>query len=183
MSRETAGTKVLWSARPDAWGYARGRLQQAWLGIPTTAFGILWTWGATGGFSERGKSPPAFFALLGVMFILFGLCALCSPLFALWKAGRVFYVVTDRGALIIEKIWSLRIHSFDASGFGGFERLSHGDRGGDIVFVRRIERRGKGTSVTEVGFLGLRDFADAERALRSMMLVRRAADSRDGLAV
>lgn len=169
VNRETAGAKVLWSARPDAQGYARGRWRHAWIGIPFTAFAVFWTWGASGGLSNNGKSPPTFFVLWGVMFIVIGLCVLLSPVFALWKAGRVFYVVTDKCALIFEKTWSLKIHSFDASGFGGFERVSRGDRDGDILFQRRIERRGKGMNITEVGFLGLRDYEAAEQALRSMM--------------
>src|SRR5205807_3079862 len=119
--------------------------------------------------NDRGKSPPPFFWLWGCMFIVIGLCILFSPAFALWKAGRVFYVVTERSAIIFERIWLLKIQSFDASGFGGFERVSRGDKGGDILFQRTIERRGKGTRVTEVGFLGLKDFAEAEQALRSMM--------------
>jgi hypothetical protein len=170
VTRETSGSKMLWSARPDPWGYARSRWKHAWFGIPFTAFAVFWTWGASGGFSRsNGKSPPPFFVLWGCMFIVIGLCILLSPVFALWKARRVFYVMTERSAIIFEKTWSLKIQSFDASGFGGFERVSRGDREGDILFQRTIERRGKGTRVTEIGFLGLQDFAEAERALRSMM--------------
>jgi hypothetical protein len=170
VERETSGLKILWSGRPDPWGYARGRWKQAWVGIPFTAFALFWTWGASGGFSgSSGKSPPPFFILWGCMFIVIGLCILLSPVFALWKAGRVFYVVTERSAVIFESTWSLKVQSFDGSGFGGFERVSRGGREGDILFQRTIERRGKGTRVTEVGFLGLRDYSEAERALRSMM--------------
>jgi hypothetical protein len=103
------------------------------------------------------------------MFIVIGVCILLSPFFAAWKAGRVFYVVTESSALIFESIGSLKIQSFDASGLGGFERVSRGGRDGDIVFKRTIERRGKGTRITEVGFIGLRDYVEAEQALRSMM--------------
>jgi len=170
VSRETGGLRVLWSATPDPSGYARNRWKRAWMGIPFTAFAVFWTWGASGGFSaNHGKEPPVFFILWGCMFIVFGLGILLSPVFALWKAGRVFYVVTEKGAIIFEKVWSLKIQSFDASGFGGFERVSRGDREGDILFQRNIERRGRNTSVSEVGFLGLRDYAEAEAALREMM--------------
>src|SRR5260370_4184672 len=170
VARESSGSKMLWSARPGPWGYARSRWKHAWIGIPFTAFAMFWTWGASGGFSgSSGKQPPPFFVLWGCMFILIGLCILLSPVFALWKAGRVFYVVTERSAIIFEKTWSLKIQSFDASGFGGFERVSRGERDGDILFQRTIERRGKGTCVTEVGFLGLRDYAEVEQALKSMM--------------
>lgn len=103
------------------------------------------------------------------MFIIVGLWILLSPFFTLWKAGRVFYVVTERSAIIFERTWSLKIQSFDVSGFGGFERVSHGERGGDVLFQRTIEHRSNNTRITEVGFIGLRDYAEAEQALRSMM--------------
>ena len=170
VDRETSSSKVLWSARPDPRAFARNGSGRAIIGIPFTAFAILWTWGASGGLSSnKGKSAPPFFVLWGCMFIIIGLCILLSPVFAFWKAGRMFYVVTDKAAIIFERTWSLKIHSFDASALGGFERVSRGDRAGDIVFKRNIERRGKGTSVSEVGFIGLRDFSEAEQALRSMI--------------
>ena len=170
VERETSNSKVLWSARPHPWGYARSRWKHALIGIPFTAFAVFWTWGAAGGFSgSSGKSPPPFFVLWGCMFIVVGLCISLSPVFAMWKAGRVFYVVTEKSAIIFESTWSLKVQSFDASAFAGFERVSRGERDGDILFQRTIERRGKGTRITEVGFLGLRDYSEAERALRSMM--------------
>lgn len=170
VERETSNAKILWSARPDRWGYARGRWKHALIGIPFTAFAVFWTWGASGGFStSSGKSAPSLFILWGCMFIIVGLWILLSPFFTLWKAGRVFYVVTEQGALIFERTWSLKIQSFDASGFGGFERVSHGERGGDVLFQRTIEHRGNNTRITEVGFIGLRDYSEAEQALRSMM--------------
>src|SRR6266436_5134758 len=101
VDRETSGAKVLWSGRPNPWGYARSRWKSAWVGIPFTAFAVFWTWGASGGFDDRrGKSPPPFFILVGFIFIGIGLCTLLSPVFALWKAGRVFYVVTEKNAII-----------------------------------------------------------------------------------
>src|SRR6266853_1744341 len=59
VERETSNSKILWSARPDPWGYARSRWKHALIGIPFTAFAVFWTWGASGGFSGSiGKSPP-----------------------------------------------------------------------------------------------------------------------------
>src|SRR4051812_7524325 len=100
VQRETMDLKVIWSARPDPWSYARSRWKGALMGIPFTAFAVFWTWGASGGFSgSSGKSPPRFFLLWGCMFIVIGLCILLSPVYALWKASRVFYVVRERGAI------------------------------------------------------------------------------------
>src|SRR5437879_374149 len=112
VSRETADSKILWSARASPWAYARNRLKSFWVGVLFTAFAVFWTWGAFGGFSKHDQRTPVFFAFSGFMFIAFGLCILLSPIFALWKARRVFYIVTDRRAIIFEKIWSLKIQSF-----------------------------------------------------------------------
>ena len=174
VSRELGDASILWSDTPSAMAYARNRFPQALIGIPFTAFAIFWTWGASGGFSNKGKTPPTFFILWGCMFICIGLSILLSPLFAMWKSGRVFYAVTDERVVIFEKIWSVKIHSFDATSFGGFERISRGEKQGDIVFQRNIERRGKNTKVSEVGFIGLQDFALAEEALRKMIKNRDA---------
>jgi len=168
VATELGSEEILWAASPRSWDYARHKWKGAWIGIPFTAFSIFWTWGASGGLSG-GKSAPTFFVLWGVMFICIGLSILLSPVFAAWKASRVYYMVTPKRAIIFEKIWSLKIQSFDASSFGGFERVSSGGISGDVVFQRSIERCGKGTSVTEVGFLGLADFREAEDALRKMM--------------
>src|SRR4051812_46937561 len=169
VAAEVGSEKVLWAASPRSWDYARHKWKSAWIGIPFTAFSIFWTWGAGGGLSD-GKSAPTFFLLWGVMFICIGLSVLLSPFFAAWKAGRVYYVVTDRRAIIFEKVWSLKIQSFDAAAFEGFERVSRGGNAGDIIFQRKIERRGRGTNVSEVGFLGVAEFRKAEEALRIMAL-------------
>jgi len=173
VQTETANLKVLWSARPDPWAYARRRWKDLLIGIPFTMFAVLLTWGTSGEFTTKsGKSYPSIFFLWGCMFIILGCWILSSPFLALWRARRVFYVVTERGALIFNCTWSLKIQSFDVSGFGGFERVSHGGRGGDVLFQRTIEGEGKNTRITEVGFLGLRDFSEAEQALRQMMEAR-----------
>ena len=173
VARETSGLTVLWSGRPDSWGYARSQWPRALLGIPFTAFAVFWTWTAFGGeWGRNGKPPPPFFVLWGCMFILFGLSFMLSPVYAFWKSGRVFYVVTDRGAIIFERTWALKIQSFEHPGLTGFERVSRGSQGGDLIFQRTIERRGKHTRVQEVGFIGLRDYSAAESALRSMIKLR-----------
>jgi hypothetical protein len=138
------------------------------MGIPFTLFSIVWTGGAATTVSKNGKASP-FFVLWGLMFVGIGLSMLLSPLHAAWKAGRTYYVVTEKRAVIFERSWRLNIRSFEASAFAGFERNSRGGSAGDLIFQRNIERRGRGTSVTEVGFIGLRDFAPAETALRTML--------------
>jgi hypothetical protein len=163
---ETLHSRLLWSGRPLAGAYARHHWP--WISIPVTAFSIVWTWAAATGMGKSGHPAPWFFVLWGCMFIAAGLGLMCSPLYRLWKARRVFYAVTEHGALIFERAPWLRVHSFDRSGVAGFERVTRG-RSGDVIFQRRIERRGRGTRVTEVGFIAVRDYAAAEQALRRMI--------------
>ena len=57
----------------------------------------------------------------------------------------------------------------------GFERVSWGSEGGDILFQRSIERRGRGVSVRELGFYGVDRVREAEDALRRMMAAKGSA--------
>ena len=170
MATELGDEAPLWAASPDGWALARRLWKNALIGIPFTAFAIFWTWTAAGGFSDRkGHSAPAFFILWGLMFVGFGLATLLSPLFPAWKARRTYYVLTRDRAIVFEQVWRPEIRSFPRAALGGYERVSRGGRGGDIVFQRTIERRGRGTRTSEVGFLGLRDFAEAEEAIRCIL--------------
>jgi hypothetical protein len=171
VSHELAGERVLWAASPNRWAYANKYWKTALFGIPFAAFSIFWTYMATHG-SKGSAAVPLFFPLWGLMFVGIGLAMLASPLFAAFAARNVYYVVTERRAVIFEKALRLSIRSFDGSSLGGFERASGGGMAGSIIFQRIIERRGKGTRITEVGFIGLRDFAAAEQALRSMIAPR-----------
>ena len=172
VSRELSGEHVLWAASPNRWAYANKYWKTALFGIPFAAFAIFWTYMATHGVSKGHAAIPLFFPLWGLMFVGIGLAMLASPLFAAFAARNVYYVVTQRRAVIFEKPLRLSIRSFDGSSLGGFERVSGGGAAGSIIFQRNIERRGKGTRITEVGFIGLRDFAAAEQALRRMMAAR-----------
>jgi len=123
--------------------------------------------------SIPAKEPTAFriaLPLWGLMFVAIGLSMLLSPLFRALLAGRVYYAVTERRAVNFEKRLGLKIHSFHVSGFGGFERISHGGDSGDIVFWREVERGSKGgLRTTETGFMGLGNTDRAEKALEEML--------------
>ena len=111
-----------------------------------------------------------FFPLWGLMFAAIGLTMILSPLFAAWAAGRVYYVVTERRAIIFEKVLKLRVRSFSPASVAAYERVSSSGAGGSIIFQRITERGGKGaTKVTEIGFIGLSDYASAEQALKNMV--------------
>jgi hypothetical protein len=169
IADEVGSEKILWADSPDSSGYARRSWKSCLIGVPFTAFSLFWLYSASGGMADKQKSAPTFFILWGLMFVGFGLSMLLAPVFAMLKAERVAYVVTERRAIIFEKIWRIKIRSFESAALNGFERQSRGGSAGDIIFQRSIERRGRGTTTVEVGFLGLADFAPAEGALRAVL--------------
>ncbi len=163
------GERVLWAASPDRWAYASKYWKTALFGIPFAAFAIFWTSQATHIPPKADSTIGVFFPLWGLMFVTFGLSMLLSPLWAAWSARNVYYVVTERRAIIFEKKFKLNIQSFSKSSVSGYERISNGGAGGNIIFQRISERSGRGTNVTEIGFIGLRDYASAEQALNKLV--------------
>lgn len=101
-----------------------------------------------------------------------GLSMLLSPLWAAWKAGNIYYVVTDRRAVIFEKGFKLTIRSFPKSSLAHYGRVSGGGTQGDIIFQRVETRSGKTTQLKEIGFIGLRDYRGAEQALETLVANR-----------
>lgn len=169
ISRELLGERVLWAASPDRWAYASKYWTTALFGIPFAAFAIFWTYQASHIPEKGGQGFGVFFPLWGLMFVMFGLSMLLSPLWAAWTAGNVYYVVTERRAVIFEKGLKLSIRSFPRSSVAGYERVSSGGAGGSIIFQRIATRSGRGTRVKEVGFIGLQDYVAAEQALNKLV--------------
>ena len=93
--------------------------------------------------ARGGQGFAVAFPLWGLMFVLFGLAMLLSPLWAAWTAGSVYYVVTERRAIIFEKRLKLNIQSFSRSSVAGYERVSSGGAGGSIIFQRIVDGRGR----------------------------------------
>lgn len=169
IADEVGSEQIVWSDAPEPWGYARRSWKTALFGIPFTTIAAVGAYFSATGVSKSGKPTPPFFVLWALIFVAIGLSMLLAPFFMAWKARRVAYVLTAKRAVIVEKVFWVKVTSYDASGLGGFERVSQGRAAGDIVFQRIIQRRGKGTQIKEVGFLGLRDFAPAESALRDIV--------------
>lgn len=168
VKRELAAERVLWAGMPSRLGYA----ERAW---GTAALGFLFT--VVAGFitfmaivDPRTHADRALIFLPQILFPAIGLTMLLTPLFLALRAHCVYYVVTERRALIFQKHVRLKIHSFPVSGFGGYERISHGGDSGDIIFRREVERGSKGGQrTTDTGFLGLKNVFRAEKALEEML--------------
>lgn len=176
VNRELKGERVLWAASPDRWAYAAKSWKTALFGIPFAAFAVFWTYQASHIPAKGNTAFAAFFPLWGLMFVAFGLSMLLSPFWAAWAASSVYYVVTERRAIIFEKPFRLRVRSFPASAIAGYERVSSGGPGGNIIFQRIAERGGRGTRVKEIGFIGLSDYSGAEQAINKIVS-RSASDA------
>jgi hypothetical protein len=168
VRRELGAEKILWAASPDRWGYSRRYWTNALMGIPFTAFAFFWTYQAAHIPSKAG-AVAGFFPLWGLMFVGIGLFMLLSPFFAAWRANNVYYVVTDRRAVIFEKLLKLNVRSFNASALTTFERVSSGGTSGNIFFQRVADTGFRSGRTREIGFIGLRDFTGAEQALRQLI--------------
>jgi hypothetical protein len=111
VSREIGAETVLWAHAPGVWAYGRRHCKTSLFGIPFTAFSVFWTLAASGRLESFGpeKSAPPFFTWWGLMFVGVGVAMLLAPLLAGIKAGRVYYVLTDKRAIIFEKLLTTKI--------------------------------------------------------------------------
>jgi hypothetical protein len=169
VRRELRGERALWTGVPQRWAYARRKIAVAVFGLPFLAFSIFWTAMAYHGTQHAKAAPDAafLFPLWGLPFVLIGLSMVLSPLFAAWKAGRVYYAVTETRALIFERVWSTRIESFDLRQLPVLERIARGNGRGDIVLARRPSSNAKKHTMIDIGFIALSDLDAADRALHT----------------
>jgi len=167
VSRELQAERVLWAGLPSRWAYASKYWRTSLLAIPFAAFATFACYQVTD-VPAIGDSGFAVFSW-GVVVILVLLSMLLSPLWAAWMAGGVYYVVTERRAIIFEKHLEVRIQSFPRSSLSGYECFSNSGAGGSIIFQRVTERFGRGTRVKEIGFIGLPEYEGAEQALKTLV--------------
>ena len=111
VTGELLGERILWAASPNRWAYASKYWMKALVGIPFAATAFFWTYQVSH-IPAKGDQGIAAFPLTGAMFVLLGLSMLLSPLWEVWMAGNVYYVVTEGRAIIFEKKFRLSIHSY-----------------------------------------------------------------------
>ncbi|HMQ57647.1 MAG TPA: hypothetical protein PKE65_03800 [Rhizobiaceae bacterium] len=172
MQRELQqGETLIWADQPKNRGaHAKKKIGISIFGIPFLAFALFWT-AAASGFLFDGEGPPGLigiiFPLFGLPFIFAGLGMVLSPLWALRKAGRTFYALTDRRVVIAEsgKTWTARSWALDD--LGQLERTERADGTGDVVFAKTWVRGAKGGGHNEHhGFYGIAEPARVEQAIR-----------------
>ncbi|MEM9294898.1 MAG: hypothetical protein AAGA57_03775 [Planctomycetota bacterium] len=166
---------VLWFAQPSPGRMVKKALPVLVFAIPWTACAVFFTTAALGMHGHLQKSPPAWTAIIGGIFLLFGLLMFFAPYGAYQLAKKSGYVITDRRALLIEAGATLRVRTFGPEKLDETERKQRDDGSGDLILDRETYTGPKGqTRTREVGFYGVPDVREVEAILRDVVEAHRA---------
>lgn len=128
--------QLRWFGQPRPLGFLMGSIPAVLFGIPWTGFALFWTYGAAGfkipDFTN--PDPTMLFPLFGLPFILVGIGMLSSPLWALRRASRTAYLVTNKRAVIIDGGSRRTIQTILPERFGDIVRRERSSGRGDILF-------------------------------------------------
>ena len=107
-------------------------------------------------------AAKAFWEYLAVLatifllpFLLVGVAMVLAPLFAVRKAGRTIYAVTDRRALVISGLFSRSVRSFGPGQLRTVRLDEDPDGSGDLAFA-------------EGGFYGVENVKRVEAVLKKL---------------
>jgi len=164
------GEQLVWAGQPNPRRFVLRALPTMLFAIPWTAFAIFWMWGASG-FGEPSDMswPRSMFALFGLPFVLIGLGMLSAPLWAIRKARRTVYAVTDRRAILFLGGWGTTVRSFGPDRMGGLRRRQRADGSGDILFEPSPPfADGAHSRMAEGSFFGIANVKEVESLLRDL---------------
>ncbi len=166
------GERALWMGQPSPGRMAKRNLPILIFAIPWTAFAIFWMAGAAGfkipDFSKGGMEN--LFSLFGIPFVLIGLGMFLSPLWAMKKAKKTIYAITDKRAIIMKLGRRMAIQSFLPQQLQSLRRAQRADGSGDIIFKKEftVDSRGQRSATTEIGFFGIQNVKEIETMLREI---------------
>jgi len=169
------GETLQFSARARPGAVVLASLPMFLFAIPFTGFAVFWMVMAGIGTMnvEQDMGPFRFFPLFGLPFLLVGLFMLSAPLRAFLGAGRTLYAITDQRALTLRTGRSTRVISYYPRDIGNPTRTEKADGSGNLMFAEEWRRGKRGRYAVSVGFRGVPDVREAERAL--LRLLERAA--------
>ena len=165
------GEGLVWSGAPSPGRMALSALPASVVGIPFTAFAAYWMYMA---YTMTAKSTQVaaikLFPLFGIPFILIGLGMLTAPLWAFLAAGRTFYAVTNKRAIIVSGGFSQTVHSYPHSEIHELHRVERAGGSGDLFFASRMITTSRGgTRHQKIGFLGIPDVRSVEQLIRARL--------------
>jgi hypothetical protein len=175
--------QMRWFGQPRPTTFLLGSLGLVLFGIPWTAFALFWTAGAAG-FEVPDLENPGWellFPLWGLPFIAVGLGMLSSPVWAIRRALRTAYLVTNKRAIIMEGGRSRTVRSIGPESFGNILRREHSTGRGDIVFSGAAETLVQDPAVKErISRVDPANAAEATRKAARLLSVLQAAQRSSG---
>src|SRR5262245_41285862 len=151
------GESVRWLDQPIPTRFALSALPVFLFAIPWTAFSLFWIWGASQAKCDGREA--GLFALFGIPFVLVGLGMFASPGWAMRRARRTVYLVTDRRAVVLSAGFggAVSVRSFEPEKLGNLRRDQRADGSGSLVFGQDAVARRNGQRTKDYGFLAVRD--------------------------
>ncbi len=123
--------KVIWEGKPDKKSFLfQG---PSWFIIPFTfvwfAFALFWE------FTAWVSGAPFFFLIFGGFFVLMGLYITIGRFFVANKEyNNLYYVLTDKRALVQQGVSSIELKSVDLKKLGDIQLNVKSSGKGDIIF-------------------------------------------------
>lgn len=176
------GETLWWTGQPIGKRAAWRALPGVLFAIPWTGFAVYWVIGASGFQWPGFPNGFNYFSLFGMLFVLIGLYVLGSPIWAMRKAKRTAYALTDRRVIIVESGRSTRVRSYRRHQITELSRKQRVDGSGDVILAHKTRTDSEGDKfTTDVGFLDIPDVKAVEVMVRDMMLL--AGDAGQDAAV
>jgi hypothetical protein len=180
------GEKVVWVGQPSRRIILiRTIPAMIFTGIFGLLFGGFFFFGAVIAMFKGQASIGAVLIALFILLFLIGIIIL-QPIYALWKAKRTCYVLTNRRCIVWLCQWhgGIRTDNYTPAQLTNMRRADmwvFGKGGGDVIFRTMTvitttyrQRGGSSTSVTEYryGFLAVERCRDVEKLIRETLLDR-----------
>ena len=178
-----SGESIVWLGQPNPSLSARRALPKVWLGI---IWFVFCGFGALGIFTDPRhgniKVPLAFVAVFvmqvcSLLLLASSAYMISYPYWAMRRARRIVYVITDRRVIQIESRRHLTVNSYLPAQLLKLERRESKDGSGDVIFCQtRREQNGKQQASKE-GFLCIDSVREVERLLSALAMKSSGASS------
>ena len=153
------GESLVWHGRPRVGGFARKQLQISTLGVPFLAVGFILLQAY---LPSVPRVPPFIEALkmpaVGLIFFLVGCVMVVSGPWAMLRARRMAYGITDGRLMILERtLFRLHVRSYSVGGINTLERRAGRRRTGDVLFRRDVNPNHEDPGPVLAGFIAVDD--------------------------
>lgn len=180
--------RLIWAGQPTMKNARRSAWRAVIFGIPFLAFSLFWmtmvlspVWSA-----PAGQAPGALgiflliFSCFGVPFVVAGIGLVTAPYWAIRRARKTWYALTNQRAIINLVKWNgaTDVFSYHGDALNKMSRRVFSDGSGDLVFeelaVNAKQPLFGGTSrkrcqIERRGFLGIRDAVAVEQLMRQSL--------------